>query len=265
MSLSLAIASLAAAGALLVLLRRQRTQLQLLQRERSTASFSSLHGPPGSGGAKAAALAAFSTTPGQPGRSPTAAERFKALTIANPWSEHAGYIQVCGCVACRRCCSLLWSTLSSVPGHVRLCNGSAPLGPLQVPLATPHSGIRPPPTADPGVSPPRSAPQPHQEHRSPSPASAMPSPERHLWQVAVQAADRGVDLTARRPRQKRLFRSRSEAPTTLSDAGAAPVEGEGPGQGRGQLPQRRGEADSNVDALQAGSRLVSLPGDSSMV
>ena len=48
----------------------------------------------------------------------------------------------------------------------------------------------------------------------------MPSPDRHQWQVATQAAGRGVDLTARagRPRQKRLFRSRSEAPASLAEA-----------------------------------------------
>ncbi len=83
---------------------------------------------------------------------------------------------------------------------------------VQVPLATPHGGL--PPTIV--ATTPRSAP--NQEHSSPSPGSGMPSPERRMWQVAAHANDRGVDLTARRARQKQLFRSLSEAPNTLVDA-----------------------------------------------
>ena len=58
-----------------------------------------------------------------------------------------------------------------------------------------------------------------EEHRSPSPRSGMPSPERHQWQVAAQAVDRGMELTARHARQKRLFRSRSEANVVLGGSG----------------------------------------------
>ena len=135
---------------------------------------------------------------------------------------------------------------------------------LQVPLATPHSSL-PVGTAR---TPPRSgaaaARQPGDEHRSPSPVSAMPSPDRHLWQVAAQAADRGVDLTARRARQKRLFRSRSDAPSSLA-AAAGDLR-----QQQGQLAQQQGEAseDAELEMARAHSRMQLLPPDgtsSSMV
>lgn len=85
----------------------------------------------------------------------------------------------------------------------------------------------------------------------------MPSPERHLWQVQAQAADRGTDLTARRARQKRLFRSRSDAPVSL-----AVVAGD-----LQQQQQRAGEAseEAELEMARAHSRMQLLPPDSGMV
>ena len=87
-ALSVTLASLVAVGALLVFVRRQRAQLQLLQRERSAPSFSSLGG--GGGGGKSAGHATFSIAGHRP-----PGERVKALTIPSPWGDEAdGYIQV---------------------------------------------------------------------------------------------------------------------------------------------------------------------------
>jgi hypothetical protein len=85
-ALSVTLASLVAVGVLLVFVRRQRAQLQLLQRERSAPSFSSL-----GGGGKSAGHA---TIPIAGHRPP--GERVKALTIPSPWGDEAddGYIQV---------------------------------------------------------------------------------------------------------------------------------------------------------------------------
>lgn len=90
----------------------------------------------------------------------------------------------------------------------------------------------------------------------------MPSPERHQWQVAAAAADRGVDLHARRARQRSLFRSRSDIPSvqpSISDEAAAQPS---------QLEQWSSQ-EEGVDMLRAHSRVALLrPSDrdgSSMV
>ena len=95
-----------------------------------------------------------------------------------------------------------------------------------------------------------------EEHRSPSPGSGMPSPERHQWQMAAQAVDRGMELTARHARQKRLFRSRSEAPATLAAAAAASEHATvalGSSSGGGE------QNDNLADMLRVHSRAVLLP------
>ncbi len=119
--------------------------------------------------------------------------------------------------------------------------------PLQVPASTPH-------TMPAEASTPRTGPGTAHEHCSPSPSSGIPSPERHLWQVAAQAVDRGVELTAR-ARQKRLFRSRSEAPSSLAATAAALATAEG-AEGR-----ERSQDDSNLDMLRVHSRVALLGGD----
>lgn len=102
MSLSATLASLAAAGAMLVYLRRQRSQLAVLQRERSAANLSalpsfdsgSLPGVPY--GSKAGhQLHTFSAGDGElraGGKAP------KPLSIPSPWADQqgGGYIQVFG-------------------------------------------------------------------------------------------------------------------------------------------------------------------------
>lgn len=144
-------------------------------------------------------------------------------------------------------------------------------------MATPGSAL---PS---GARTPRasSVPAAGEEHRSPSPVSGMPSPERHLWQVAVQAADRGVDLTARRSRQKRLFRSRSEAPSTLLALEMEQKLGQeqqqqqqGAGDSHQQQQQLRDEMagwassqgeEVDVEMLRVHSRVALLPSDGGMV
>ena len=91
----------------------------------------------------------------------------------------------------------------------------------------------------------------------------MPSPDRHQWQVAAQAVDRGMDLTARRARQKRLFRSRSEAPTTLLAAAFGAEEPQGAGAGQQQAPADWSEGSSDLEALRVHSRVALLPADGS--
>ena len=82
----------------------------------------------------------------------------------------------------------------------------------------------------------------------------MPSPERHQWQVAAQAVDRGMELTARHARQKRLFRSRSEAPATLAAAVASEQANVVLGGSGG------GHQDNPVDdMLRVHSRIALLP------
>ncbi len=91
----------------------------------------------------------------------------------------------------------------------------------------------------------------------------MPSPERHQWQVAAQAADRGVDLTARKSRQKRqLFRSLSEATSTQADT-SVPARA----QQQQQQPQRLewSQDDSDLEMLRVHSRVALLPSDGGMV
>lgn len=127
---------------------------------------------------------------------------------------------------------------------------------LQVPVLTPGSGLPPA-----GARTPRDAGIPPDEHRSPSPASGMPSPERHQWQVAAQAADRGVDLTARRARQKRLFRSRSDAHGAL--AAAAAELGRLPPQYQG--PEQGSSDGLELESLRVHSRIALLPPDGGMV
>ena len=80
----------------------------------------------------------------------------------------------------------------------------------------------------------------------------MPSPELRLWQVAAHAADRGVDLTARNARQKRLFRSQSEVPGMLGESIAADGA-------------QHAEARGDVDMLRVHSRLALLPSAGGMV
>lgn len=79
----------------------------------------------------------------------------------------------------------------------------------------------------------------------------MPSPDRHQWQVAAAAADRGVDLHARRARQRSLFRSRSDIPSvqpsTSDEAAAQP----------NQLEQWSSQ-EEGVDMLRAHSRVALL-------
>ncbi len=91
----------------------------------------------------------------------------------------------------------------------------------------------------------------------------MPSPERHQWQVAAAAAERGVDLHARRARQRSLFRSRSDIPSVQPSSGDEEAAGQ-----QGQLEQWSSQ-EEGVEALRAHSRIALLrPGDrdgSSMV
>lgn len=89
MSLTLTLASLAAVGAMLVYVRSQRRQLQLLQRERSSASFSSLHGGAGVGSVKLASLQTFSLAAKEPHKTHAAEQHGKAamLSIPNPWDD----------------------------------------------------------------------------------------------------------------------------------------------------------------------------------
>lgn len=89
----------------------------------------------------------------------------------------------------------------------------------------------------------------------------MPSPERHQWQVAAAAAERGVELTDRRARHRSLFRSRSDAPSALVAAGEA-------AQQQGQQLEQWSSQEEGVDMLRAHSRAALLPPDrdgSSMV
>lgn len=79
----------------------------------------------------------------------------------------------------------------------------------------------------------------------------MPSPEWHQWQVAAQAAGRGVELTARR---KRLFRSRSDAPSTLAAAAQ-----------RQEPEQQAWQEGADVDMLRVHSRVALLPPDGGIV
>lgn len=131
---------------------------------------------------------------------------------------------------------------------------------LQVPIATPGSAL----PAGLARTPPRAGSAPlEDEHRSPSPTSGIPSPERRQWQVAAQAADRGVDLTARRSRQKRLFRSRSEAPAMLGGAARGAPQ---PGQDSREGDQ---EEEGDLEMLRVHSRMALWPqggsGDGSIV
>lgn len=107
LALSVTLASLVAVAALMVYVRRQRVQLALLQRERSTYSFSDFAGGGNSSfGGKLASLHTFSAagniagvnTNGPGAQHKTPVERVKTLTIPNPWAEEqGGYIQVCMC------------------------------------------------------------------------------------------------------------------------------------------------------------------------
>ncbi|PRW45596.1 surface antigen [Chlorella sorokiniana] len=230
-SLSLTVASLAATAALLVYVRRQRQQLALLQRERS-ASFTSFQLNPsfsvGGSGPSAIAVA-----------DPAAATDGKLATLHTFAATAAAGVQ-------SRQHPKLAKALSIIPTWADEHSGY-----IQVPLATP------------GPAPARhGVPGGAEEHRSPSPTPGMPSPERHQWQVAAAAADRGVDLHARRTQQRSLFRSRSDIPSVQPSSGD-----EAAGQ-QGQLEQWSSQ-EEGVDMLRAHSRVALLrPGDrdgSSMV
>lgn len=91
----------------------------------------------------------------------------------------------------------------------------------------------------------------------------MPSPERRQWQVAAQAADRGVDLTARHSRQKRLFRSRSDAPGVLAGAAAALERLPAPVQGCGS--EQDASNGLELETLRVHSRVALLPPGGGMV
>lgn len=92
MALSLTLLSLAAVGGMFVLLRRQRAELQLIQSERGSGGFLSMSN--GGGDGKHTNLRTFCLSADARQAAP-AAERFKGLTVSDPWQgEHAGYIQV---------------------------------------------------------------------------------------------------------------------------------------------------------------------------
>ena len=124
---------------------------------------------------------------------------------------------------------------------------------MQVPLQTPHSALALGPAHTPARFPPTSE---EEEHRSPSPRPGMPSPDRHQWQVAAQAADRGMELTARSARQKRLFRSRSDAPISL----VAVADQQAPAAAL-HLGAERSQSQTEVDIQRAHSRVQLLPPD----
>ena len=150
-----------------------------------------------------------------------------------------------------------------MPGQIPKSSATAlPLLLPQVPVATPHTSK----LAGERATTPRAGSAPPEEHRSPSPVSAMPSPERRQWQVAAQAHDRGVDLTARRAGQKQLFRSRSEAPSTLrADAAVVAATGEEAGAGSGLDWSQDGPVEMELNALRVHSRIALLPADGGMV
>jgi len=98
--MSVTLASLAAVGFMAVYVRRQRAQLALLQRERSTSLSFSDFSNGGAAGAKLATLHTFTAGAADGGAGgghhKTPRERLKTLSIPNPWAEEheGGYIQV---------------------------------------------------------------------------------------------------------------------------------------------------------------------------